>query len=118
MTPGWPKMPRLPVLASIGMSSMARGTRKGVAGSSFRASFMKSATMGATSSPPVRPLPMGLGLSNPTKVPTTRSGVKPMNQASRSSFDVPVLPATGLPTTWTFLPVPRSTTPSIIEVIW
>ncbi len=39
------------------------GTRNGVAGLSFSASFMKSATMGEASSPPVASRPMGVGLS-------------------------------------------------------
>jgi hypothetical protein len=31
---------------------------------------------------------------------------------------VPVLPAIGLPTSWTTVAVPRLTTPSSIEVTW
>ena len=41
-----------------------------------------------------------------------------MNQASFSSLVVPVLPAIGLPTSFTTVAVPAWTTPSIIEVIW
>ena len=80
MTPGWPKMPRLPVLASIGMSSMARGTRKGVAGLSRSAMRMKSATMGAASSPPVRPLP-----SKPLRSLASRSMARSTSRATTPS---------------------------------
>ena len=51
-------------------------------------------------------------------MPTTMSGEKPMNQASFSSLVVPVLPAIGLPTSFSTVAVPPCTTPSIIEVIW
>lgn len=44
--------------------------------------------------PPVTPF-MGALSSLPTHTPTTRSAVKPTNQASRWSCVVPVLPATG-----------------------
>src|SRR5947209_10547895 len=50
-------------------------------------------------------------------MPTTMSGENPMNQASFSSLVVPVLPAIGLPTSFTTIAVPPCTTPSIIEVI-
>ena len=45
------------------------------------------------------------------------SGENPTNQASNQSLDVPVLPAIGLPTAATLMPVPCCTTPSIIETI-
>ncbi len=41
-----------------------------------------------------------------------------MNQTSLESFDVPVLPAMGLPTARTETPVPYCTTPSSNETIW
>jgi hypothetical protein len=47
-------------------------------------------------------------------------GREAANQASFSSLVVPVLPATGLPTSLNpaSAAVPRWTTPSMIEVIW
>ena len=41
-----------------------------------------------------------------------------MNHTSLASFVVPVLPASGLPTTFSAVPVPRCTAPSRIETIW
>ena len=76
-----------------------------------------SRTTGAETLPPVSPCPMGDGLSKPIYTPTTRSGVKPMNQPSFSSLVVPVLPAMGRSSTLSFCAVPRWTTPSMIETI-
>ena len=67
--------------------------------------------MGAATLEPVSRGPKDRGLSNPTNTPTARSGEKPMNQVSKLSLVVPVLPATGRPTVLTRRPVPRSTTP-------
>ena len=92
--------------------------RKGIAGWSARASFMKSRNTGAAVEPPVSFGPRVRGWSKPMKTPATRSGEKPMNQLSKLSLEVPVLPASGLPTAFTFVPVPRSTTPSSMWTTW
>ena len=78
---------------------------------------MKSRKIGAATLPPVSPSPRVRGVSKPTKTPAARSGEKPTNQASNHSLDVPVLPASGLPTAATSMPVPCCTTSSIIETI-
>src|SRR5258707_14434380 len=54
----------------------------------------KSCQIVAGSAPPVTPL-VGELSSLPTQTPTTSSGVKPMNQASRQYCLVPGLPADG-----------------------
>ena len=41
-----------------------------------------------------------------------------MNQASKESFDVPVLPASGRPSAAARTPVPRSTTPLSAQTVW
>jgi hypothetical protein len=51
---------------------------------------------------------IGVWSSLPTHTPTTRSSVKPMNQASRWSCVVPVLPNTGTSRA-AALPVPERT---------
>ena len=56
---------------------------------------MKSAQIGAAVLPPVSPRPSFFMSSKPTHTAASRSGVKPTNQASRWSFEVPVLPAAG-----------------------
>ena len=66
-------------------------------------------------SPPVT-LFIGVSSSLPTHTPQTQSGVKPTNQASRQFWLVPVLPAAGRPNA-ARVPVPSSTTPSIILTI-
>ena len=49
-------------------------------------------------------------LSKPTYTPATMSGVKPTNHTERALFVVPVLPATGLPSSFARCAVPFSTT--------
>ena len=51
------------VRRSIGMSSMPGGTWNSFGGASFSATFMNSVKIGAASTPPVMPLPIGRGLS-------------------------------------------------------
>ena len=60
--------------------------------------------------PPVPLRPIVRGWSYPTYMPVTRCGVKPMNHASFQSLLVPVLPATGRPSTLAFVAVPAFTT--------
>ena len=64
---------------------------------SFSATAMKSCQIGPATAAPVSLLPSDAGLSKPTQTTVTRSGVKPANQASLKSCDVPVLPAIGRP---------------------
>ena len=99
------------------MRAAPGATGNGFAGKSFSAAAMKSRKIGAATWPPVSPLPRVRGSSKPTNTPATRSGEKPTNQASNQSLVVPVLPARGLPTALTAVPVPRSTTPCIIATI-
>ena len=72
------------------------------------APFMNSWKTRAGSPPPVACF-MGVELSLPIHTPQTRSDVKPMNQASRKSWVVPVLPALGRSSSRAALPVPLST---------
>ena len=71
---------------------------------------MNSIQIGAAVVPPVASLPMVLKSSRPTHTPHTRSRVYAMNQLSLKSFDVPVLPPAGRPSSLAFWPVPFSTT--------
>src|SRR5439155_333471 len=66
--------------------------------------------IGAAACPPVSCLPSERSESKPTHTPARRSGVKPMNQASCVSLVVPVLPATGRPSSAALRPVPCCTT--------
>ena len=91
--------------------------RNGIAGWSFNASAMNCLKAGAATAAPVSRLPRLFGWSKPTNTPHTRSGENPTNHTSLASFDVPVLPASGLPTAITERPVPRNTTPSSSDTI-
>ena len=77
---------------------------------------MNSVQMGAAAWPPVSCAPSERSESKPTQTPARRSGVKPMNQASWVSLVVPVLPATGRPSSAALRPVPCLTTDSIMFV--
>src|SRR3546814_3898997 len=66
----------------------------------------------AGSEPPVT-LFIGVESSLPNQTPVTSSAVKPMNQASRKSWLVPVLPAAARPGC-AALPVPQTTAAAIM----
>ena len=95
-----------PVIELTDINLIPEGLRKGMSGLSLSAFFIKSLKIGAATELPVSLKPNGLGLSNPTKTPTTKSLENPTNQASVLEFVVPVLPARFLSIEFTIIPVP------------
>ena len=71
---------------------------------------MNSSQIGRAVVPPVASLPMVLKSSRPDPHAAEEVGVKPTNQLSLKSFEVPVLPAAGRPSSFAFWPVPFWTT--------
>src|SRR5438874_2064586 len=82
-----------PVLEEIAQRSRPSGWRNSVFVVLTSDSFIKARKAGRATDAPVSFLPRVRGVSNPTKPPATKSGVKPTNQVSRLSLVVPVLPA-------------------------
>src|SRR5882724_12024402 len=89
-------------------SDVRSGSGSGRTGSPSSASAMNACQSWVGRLPPVTFF-IGELSSLPTHTPVTSSAVKPMNQASRKSWPVPVLPAAGRPSLAPF-PVPVSTT--------
>ena len=73
--------------------------------------FMMFVQMGSAAEPPEARKPICLLSSRPTQTPRIRLSLKPMNQASRYSFVVPVFPATKAGSFLASLAVPSVTTP-------
>ena len=76
---------------------------------------MKRFQIAAGSAPPTTPF-MLVPSSLPTHTPTISDSLKPMNQASRWFWLVPVFPA-AKPLSAAAFPVPRSTTPRSRSII-
>ena len=90
---------------------MPSGTGNSSLGVAGRAAFMKSTQMGRATLAPSAPLKMVFLASRPTQTPQAMRVEKPTNQASVWSSVVPVLPATGQPSSLDRAPVPRWATP-------
>ena len=99
------------------ISFIPGGLLNGISGIFKSASFIKSLNIGAATELPVSLKPSGLGSSNPTNTPTTRSLEKPINHASVLEFVVPVLPARFFPSEFITMPVPLSIAPFNIDTI-
>ena len=108
----------IPVLELTKISLMPGGRLKGMFGLFLRTFFIKFLKIGAATELPVSLNPSGLGLSKPTKIPTTKSLENPMNHASVFELVVPVLPAKFLLRDLITIPVPLSTAPFSIDAIW
>src|SRR5262249_15246502 len=83
----------MPVHGSMFVHSSSVSVGNGVAGNPASRRFMIPAHTGIAAC--VAGPPRLAGRSKPTHTPAVTSGVKPTNHASRKSFVVPVLPATG-----------------------
>src|SRR3546814_20653778 len=85
MAPRSPGRATSPVSGSMRTRRIPGGTRKGTAGLPSSAGSMKLLKIGAATEEPVSLRPSVLGSSNPANTPTTRAGVKPINQVWKES---------------------------------
>ena len=114
-----PWLPRasIPVFGSMRTNSTVGGAAKSVGGRMPTAACMNPSQPGSAAPAPVACGPSGSWLSKPTQTPATRSGVMPTNQASRCSWAVPVLAATGRSSALAACPVPLCTTSFIMATV-
>ena len=93
-----------------------RGPRRSRSGTARSASRMKCTQIGTAVRAPSSPSPSGRSWSKPTQTVATRFWLKPLNQVSRASLVVPVLPDRSLrPSASARRPVPRRITSAIMS---